>query len=340
MNFKVGISNDLRGVGSEFSWGNVSIETLAPLNWEFLSPVENNFCAEDLSGYNAVAFAQPGIDEESFSESIISPTIMARFGVGYDNIDLDACTRAGVALTITPDGSQKPVATAALTLLLATMHRIVAKDAQARIGDWKGRINGLGQGLNGKKIGTIGLGNIASEFFRLLSPFDVSKFAYDPYKSSEDAANIGVKLISLFELMQNCDAIVILAALSRENRHLIGKREIEMMKVNAVLINISRGPLIDESALIYALENQKIAGAGLDVFETEPADPQNLLFKLSNVITTPHNLAWTDELALGMGKSAFTAIKEIRMGRIPKYVVNQEVLTTEKFKKKISEILL
>ena len=339
MDFTVGLTRDLSDGAGGFSWGNVSIETLSPLSWKFMANAEPFLTPTDFEGLSAVAFAGVGINAESFGTPSNSPLLISRFGVGYDNVDLAACTQAGVALTITPDGSKKPVATAALTLMLATMFRLVAKDHQARAFDWGNRIQGLGSGLNGKTIGTIGLGNVASEFFRLISPFETRRLACDPWKKSEEAAAIGVELVDLETLVAQSDVIVVTAALTPETRHLIGKAQFARMKKSAILINISRGPIVDEEALVNALKQGDIAGAGLDVFEVEPIAENNPLMQMSNVIVTPHNLAWTDELALGMGKSAFGSIVSMSRGEIPQYVVNREVLDTSQFKEKLARVL-
>jgi phosphoglycerate dehydrogenase-like enzyme len=340
MDFKVGLTRDLSNGAGGFSWGEVSIETLAPLPWEFMENAEPFLQPDDFKDFSAVAFAGVGVSADSFDSPAKSPLVISRFGVGYDNVDLAACTRAGVALTITPDGSKKPVATAALTLMLATMFRLVAKDHQARTFDWAHRIHGLGSGVNGKTIGTIGLGNVASEFFRLITPFETRRLACDPWKKSEEAAAIGVELVDLEVLLAQSDVIVVTAALTPETRHLIGKAQFALMKTSAIIINISRGPLIDEDSLVDALQSGEIAGAGLDVFEVEPIDENNPLMQMSNVIVTPHNLAWTDELALGMGKSAFGSIVSISRGEIPQFVVNREVLETPQFKEKFAKVLL
>lgn len=335
MSFRVGLSSDLAGEKSQFSWGEISIETLSPLEWEFLPQAEKNFRPENFAGVQAVAFAGPGVDADSFAAPKESPLILARFGVGYDNIDLNSCTRAGTVLTITPDGSQKPVATAALTLLLSTMHNLVAKDQLARRHGWSERLQGLGRGLNGKTIATIGLGNIATEFFRLLTPFDVKRISFDPWKTQAEADLHNVTLVDLDELFSQADAVVVMAILTPETEHLVSAQRFNQMKESAVLINVSRGPIVDEQALIDALTSHTIAAAGLDVFETEPPALDNPLFALPNVTLAPHNIAWTDELALGMGKSAFSSIKSISKGEIPRYVVNKDVLETEQFKAKI-----
>lgn len=339
MSLRVGLSKDLDNGQGGFTWGNIGIETLDPLKWKFLEPLQKNFTPESVTNFDAVAFAAPGVDTNSFGSPKESPLIIARFGVGYDNIDLDACTRAGVALTITPDGSRKPVATAALTLMLATIHRLNAKNLLARKGQWAHRIQGLGMGINGKTVGTIGFGNIATEFFRLLAPFETMKLAFDPWKKQSDADGLGVSLVELSELLSESDIVVILAALTPESHHLLSHKEFAMMKKSAYLINISRGPIVDEAALLNALSEQRIAGAGLDVFEEEPLRDDNPLLTLPNVVATPHNLGWTDELALGMGKSAFTSIKAISQGEVPKYVVNKDVLDTAEFKAKMAKII-
>ena len=302
-----------------------------------MSNTEPFLAPQDFLGYDGVAFAGVGINADSFGAPEDSPLVISRFGVGYDNVDLAACTRAGVALTITPDGSKKPVATAALTLMLGTMFRLVAKDNQARGFDWANRIQGLGTGVNGKTVGTIGLGNVASEFFRLLAPFETRRLAFDPWKKVEEAAAINVELVDLQFLLKECDVVVVTAALTPETRHMLSTSEFATMKSSAILINISRGPIVDEAALVAALQNGTIAGAGLDVFEVEPISHENPLMKMGNVIVTPHNLAWTDELALGMGKSAFGSIKSISRGEIPQFVVNRDVLDTPQFTSKLSK---
>lgn len=340
MSFNVGLSADLSDGHGGFSWGDIAIETLGTLPWSFLEDPGKNFTPDSVAGYDAVAFAGPGVIPASFGRPENSPIILARFGVGYDTIDLSECTRAGVALTITPDGSKKPVATAALLLVLSTMHRLRAKEGLAQTNTWNERLsNGLGQGLNGKTVGTIGLGNIGTEFFRLIEPFDCERLAFDPWKIQADADPSNVTLVKLDELLRRCDVVVVLATLTPETHHLINEKNLELMKSSAVLINISRGPIIDESALIKALVSGTIRGAGLDVFETEPPTADNPLLAMENVIVTPHNIAWTDELALGMGRSAFGSIRSISKGKLPEFIVNREVLDTPQFKNKLNRLM-
>jgi phosphoglycerate dehydrogenase-like enzyme len=215
------------------------------------------------------------------------------------------------------------------------MHNLIAKDQLARQHGWSERINGLGRGINGKTIATIGLGNVATEFFRLLSPFDAKRISFDPWKTQAEADLHQVQLVELDELFKTADAIIVMAILTPETKHLVNAHRLNQMKESAVLINVSRGPIVEETALIDALVSKRIAAAGLDVFETEPPATDNPLFSMPNVTLAPHNIAWTDELAFGMGKSAFSSIKCISRGEIPPFVVNKEVLETPQFQAKI-----
>jgi phosphoglycerate dehydrogenase-like enzyme len=337
--FTVGLSSDLSDGRGGFSWGDVAIETLSPLPWRFMDDCGKNFTPESVKSFDAVAFAGPGVRPGSFGDPASSPLIIARFGVGYDNIDLAECTRAGVALTITPDGSRRPVAGAALALILATMHRIHAKSSLLTRHAWNERLSiGLGDGLCGKTVGIIGLGNIATEFLRLIEPFGCQRLAYDPWKKESDVAALDVTLVSLDQLLQEADVVLVMATLTKESHHLINAERLSRMKRSSYLVNMSRGPIIDEEALIDALKQNVIAGAGLDVFEVEPPSESNPLFSMEKVVATPHNIAWTDQLAIGMGRSAFGSIKKISQGEIPDFIVNKDVIQTTQFREKLARV--
>ncbi len=340
MSFRIGLTPDLSDGKGGFAWGEIPIEILPSDSWNFLPQVGPNFSPKDVNEYEAICFAAPGVIPGSFPEPENSPLILARLGVGYDNIDLAELNRAGVALTITPDGSKQPVATAALTLILSTMHKINAKNKLLVSGNWKERLSaGLGSSLNGKTVGVIGYGNIASELFRLIQPFNCKHLAYDPWKTPEDGKSQNVHLVSLSELLINSDVVVVMAILTPETKHLIDLAKLTLMKPNSFLINISRGPIVKESDLVIALQEKIIAGAGLDVFEVEPLSVESELVGMDNVVATPHNLAWTDLLGYGMSKSAFESIMKISRGEIPHFVVNKEVLETPKFKDKMTKVL-
>ena len=252
--------------------------------------------------------------------------IVANFGVGYDNVDVDACTRRGIAVTITPDGVRRPMAASTMLLVLALAHRLLRKDQIARSGQWSESWNNLGMGLIGRTLGLVGAGNIGREVFRLAKPFEMRQIAFDPHVATEVAAAEGFELVDLETLLTSSDFVCILCPLNDETRHLINAERIAMMRPTAYLVSMARGPIVDEAALIAALRERRIAGAALDVFEHEPVDPANPLFELDNVITTPHSLCHTDECFRLMGKSACESVITIKEGHTPSYLVNPAAL--------------
>ena len=262
--------------------------------------------------------------------------VVARIGVGYDSVDVDACTRAGAALTITPDGVRRSVASAAMAFLLALAHRLPLKDRLTREGRWAEKAGYMGIGLRGRTLGVVGLGNIGREVCRLCAPFEMNLLAADPVADVETAAGVGARLVTLPELLAEADFVLVCCALTPETRHLIGPEELDRMKPAAHLINVARGPIVDQAALTAALREGAIAGAALDVFEEEPVDPADPILRLDNVIVAPHALSWTDESFRMMGESAFAGILAVSEGRPPGHVVNGEVLETESFRARLA----
>ena len=252
--------------------------------------------------------------------------IVARMGVGYDSVDVKACTENGVILTNTPDGVRRPVATSILTLMLALSHKLLAKDAITRTGRWGETTNYMGVGLTGKTIGSIGVGNIGGEFFRLLAPLDMVHLAFDPYAKAEDAAKLRVRLTDKDTVFRESDFVCVNTPLTPETRGFIGAREFSLMKPTAYFINTARGPIVDEKAFYAALSERRIAGAAIDVFEQEPVVPDNPILTLDNVIVTPHSICWTDEFFRNNAESAFRSVVAVATGKTPTFVVNRDVL--------------
>jgi D-3-phosphoglycerate dehydrogenase len=251
---------------------------------------------------------------------------VARFGVGYDNVDVLACTANNVMLTITPDGVRRPVASSVLAFLLALAHRLPTKDRLTREGRWSERLDYMGHGLIGKTLGVIGLGNIGREVFRLAAPLDMRHVGHDPLVTPAQAAASGIQWLPLDELLATADYVVICCALTKETEHLLNAARLEQMKPTAFLINVARGPIVDQAALTHVLQQRKIAGAALDVFEQEPIDPRDPLIMLDNVILAPHAICWTDECFLNNGRSAIRSVLDYASGRAPQFVVNRDVL--------------
>jgi phosphoglycerate dehydrogenase-like enzyme len=252
--------------------------------------------------------------------------LIARFGVGYDSIDVPACTRNNVLLTITPDGVKRPVAVSAMALLLALSHKLLIKDRLTREGRWNDKLNHMGVGLTGRTLGLIGLGNIGREVFRLVAPLEMKHVAFDPYTSVDVAQGLGAELLSLDDLLRQADFVVVTCALTPETHHLLNAERLALLKSSSFLINVARGPIIDQAALTKVLLERRIAGAGLDVFEKEPIDADDPLLALDNVIVSPHGICWTDEIFRGNGRSACRSILDVAAGRVPAYVVNRDVI--------------
>jgi D-3-phosphoglycerate dehydrogenase len=200
------------------------------------------------------------------------------------------------------------------------------KDSLTRAGHWGERVNYMGTGLSGRVLGSIGVGNIGAELFRLAAPFGMKHLACDPYVTQESVAPLGVKLVDLDTLFREADFLCVNCPLNEQTRELVGARQLALMKPNACFINTARGPIVDERALHEALCANRIAGAGIDVFEQEPVSPDNPLLKLPNIVVTPHHICLTDECINTIAASVFSACRDLAAGRVPKNVVNQEVL--------------
>ena len=254
--------------------------------------------------------------------------LLARLGVGYDTVDVDACTEAGVLLTIAPDGIRRPMASSAMAFVLALAHRMLQKDRDVRQGGWD-RFGNAGVGLTWRTLGLLGVGNVGSDVVALSEPFGMRRIAYDPYL---EAGPHGVELVSLETLFAEADFVVVLCPLTDETRRLVNAERLALMKPTAFLVNVARGPIVDQAALTEALREGRIAGAALDVFEREPVDPGDPLLSLENVILAPHAIGMTDEVSRGSGRSACRSVIAVAQGRVPEYVVNREALDHPRLK--------
>jgi D-3-phosphoglycerate dehydrogenase len=300
-------------------------------------PAGKRIQAEDMSGFDALILLATRFERESFpSDERLS--IVARFGVGYDTVDVQACSDHSVALVITPDGVRRPVAVAIMTFILALTGKMMAKDRLTREGPtgWSQKNAFMGVGLAGKTLGSLGVGNIGSEMFRLARPFDMRFVSNDPYVEPQVPESLGVRLVGLDELFEESDILAINCPLSEETEGLVDAGLLARMKPTAYFINTARGPIVDQDALIEVLSEGRIAGAGLDVFAEEPLAAENPLAKLDNVILAPHALCWTDQCFGGIGASDVKAVLEVMQGREPIGIVNQEILEDAAWQKKLA----
>jgi len=326
--FRIGITRDtLREDGSSiFDRRALEIFSDPRFEWEFLPESVKELTAAHAAAYDALCVLNPKLTAATLAGAERRLQIVARMGVGYDSIDVPACTAAGVFLTNTPDGVRRPVATSILLLILALTHKLATKDAITRAGRWADTINHMGVGLTGKIVGSIGVGNIGSELFRLLAPLDLVHLAFDPYANAEEAGARRVILTDKDTVFHESDIVCVNCPLTPETRQSIGAREFALMKPTAYFINTARGPIVDEKALYAALSERRIAGAALDVFEQEPIGADHPLVSLDNVILTPHSICWTDEFFRNNAESAFRSVVAVATGHAPTFVVNREVL--------------
>jgi phosphoglycerate dehydrogenase-like enzyme len=252
---------------------------------------------------------------------------IVRFGVGYDMVDVAACTRADVLLCITSGAVNHSVAEATITWMLALSHRVFVKDRLTREGRWTERALHTGTELRDRTLGVVGIGGIGGRLVEMLRGFGMKPpLAFDPYTPAQRAAELGVTLVSLERLMKESDFVSINCPLNDQTRNLIGRDHLALMKPGAFLINTARGGIVNEEALIETLRDRRIAGAAMDVFASEPVKSGHPLAQLDNVILAPHCIAWTDELFRDIGQMACRITAAISRGEVPPGVVNRDVL--------------
>jgi D-3-phosphoglycerate dehydrogenase len=337
--FRVAISGDFRGPDGAPTFPDFDLGPLqrAPgVETAFLES-RNPVTGDQLEAFDALILLAHRFDAGSVPRSG-RLAVVARFGVGYDSVDVDACTRAGIALVITPDGVRRPVAVSILTLMLALTGKLMVKDRLTRqaADGFARRAAHMGAGLVGRTFASLGIGNIGAETFRLLKPFDMRLIAHDPFADSALAAGLGVELVGIEEAFRQADVLSVSCPLTLETRHLVNAERIALMKPTAYLINTARGPIVDQTALTAALQAGRIAGAGLDVLEQEPPAADDPILALDNVILTPHALCWTDQCFAGIGAADVRAVLDVRQGRKPRGVVNREVLETPRWRARLA----
>jgi D-3-phosphoglycerate dehydrogenase len=245
-----------------------------------------------------------------------------------DNVDVKAATERKILVCYVPDANVVSVAEHVMSLLLALSKQLKLLDEEVRGGNFAVRYRYLSTELWGKTLGVIGLGKIGREVAqKARNGFGMKVLAYDPYVSSEETKGLGVEPFdSLTDMLSQSDAVTLHVPLTEQTRGLMGVREFRSMKPSAWFINASRGGLVEEAALVDALDSDVIAGAGLDVFEAEPLDPESPLTRLSNVILTPHVAGLTIESSIRMAVGAAEAVLDVFEGRTPAHVFNRNEL--------------
>lgn len=327
MSYRVAVTADLNTPDGRSVFGDIGLDRLsaAGIDYDVFTEFTPRLSAAHLRGFNAVLLMGSSTVDEQTLQGLDGFRQVARFGAGYDSVDVDACTAAGVAVTNTPDAVRTPMAHASLALLLACAHNLPMKDRLVRAGRWQDRVEWQGNGLQGATIGIIGFGGIGQETARLLSVFGTDVIAYNRSDKSREAASLGVRMLALNDVLEQSDYVLLTVAANAGTRHLIGRGELRLMKNTAHLVNVARGSVVDEAALIEALTSGEIAGAGLDVFDPEPVRADNPLATMDNVVLAPHSLCWTDPFAEAVATSAITDLISVSRGDRPAHLVNPDV---------------
>ena len=254
--------------------------------------------------------------------------LVARHGVGYDNVDVAALTARGIPLVLVGDANALTVAEHTLYLMLAVAKRGIVRDRAVREGSWHGGAGGLGFDLFGRTVLVVGLGRVGALVARLCSAFGMTVLAHDPVVAEMAFADAGAERVAtLHEGLRAADVVTLHVPLNDETRHLIAADELAAMPARAILVNASRGGVVDEAALVEALAAGAIAGAGLDVFAAEPTPPDNPLLARDDVVLSPHFAGFTEECWERMSLRCAQNVLDAFAGRLdPAVVVNPKVM--------------
>jgi D-3-phosphoglycerate dehydrogenase len=250
--------------------------------------------------------------------------VISRYGVGYDNVDVETATSKGIWVARVPDYCLEDVSDQALALLMGCVRKVAFKDRRIREGAWNLHKVQPSYRIAGKTLGLVGYGAIARTLQRKVAGFGLSRIlVFDPYVEPKMISDNGAEPVTLRKLLKEADYVSVHAPLNEETRGLIGSRELAHMKMTAILVNTSRGPLLDEEAVAEALAAGKIAAAGLDVFETEPLSPDSPLLKLDNAVLSDHAGWYSEESLAELKTKAARNVLAVLKGERPIYPVNQ-----------------
>ena len=324
MAFRIASTRDLlKGDGTP-AFNEAAFDELkrnADIQWEWLPEDLAEITPDIAARYDGLHVNAPLVTAETVARDDCRVKIIARNGVGFDNCDVVACAAKNITVTNTPKAIQRPVAVAALTLVFALSGRLMDKDRLVRTGRWNDRTDFMGTGLTGRTLGLIGAGGIGQELIPLALPFFRQIFVSDPYVETGKLAALGAVKTSFEQLLAESDFVVTACPLNDETHHLMNARAFAQMKPSASFINVARGPVHDEAALIRALQSNQIASAALDVTETEPLSVTSPLARMDNVILTPHALCWTDECFEEIARTALRSIVDVSLGKPPDHIV-------------------
>jgi phosphoglycerate dehydrogenase-like enzyme len=292
--------------------------------------------ADELCDVDGLVVLRPWVKREAIAAAADTLVVIGRSGAGYDKIDVAACTEHDVALFNCPRALDHPTASSALMFMLALSKRLPAQQCATRSGRWDLQAEVMGSEIRGRTLGIIGLGNSGRELARLVAPFQMRLLAHSPHADPQQAAELRVQLVPLDELLAASDFVSLHCRLTADNHRFLGRRELALMKPTAFFINIARGELVDELALVDVLRGRRVAGAALDVFEREPLAMGDPLLELDNVILTPHWSASTTDAFAATSRAMAEGMLRVARGDVPENVVNREVLARPQFLAKLA----
>ena len=324
MVFHVGTTRDLITASGEPCFTPAAFDELKvnpEIEWEWIPEDVTEITPDIAARYDAIHVNLPRVTAETVARDDCRVKIFARNGVGYDTVDLDACAAKGITVTNTPLAIRRPVAVAAMTLIFALTGKLTTKDRLVRAGRWNERVDHMGLGLTGRTLGLIGAGGIGQELIPLARPFFREILVADPHVDGAVYAGLGARRAPFEDVLTVSDIVTVCCLLNEETRHLMNAAAFARMKPGAIFINVARGPIHDEAALVDALRSGHISAAGLDVTEEEPISPGSPLIGMDNTLITAHSLCWTDECFEDIARTALRSIVDVSLGRRPQHVV-------------------
>ncbi|WP_047153875.1 C-terminal binding protein [Aneurinibacillus tyrosinisolvens] len=321
---------------SDYDFGNIDLETEVIKRQLGDGAEVIGLNAENEAEFLAQAKDADAIITQYFNvngtmiEQLETCKIIARYGTGVDIVDVKTATKQGILVTNVPDYCHHEVADHAVTLLLSLVRKIKMYDQAVRASEWRWQSGQFIHRIQQKKLGLVGFGLIAKAIAARVKGFGMETMAYTPHLTQEAAAQYGVQAVSFEQLLTTSDYIIVQAPLTDETWHMFSDREFAMMKQGVIFINTARGPIVDQSALIQALETGKVGGAGLDDIEEEPAklhdwQADSQLFAFDNVIITPHAAYYSEESIAESRRRAAEEVARVLAGFPPKHPVNQPV---------------
>jgi D-3-phosphoglycerate dehydrogenase / 2-oxoglutarate reductase len=260
---------------------------------------------------------------------------VGRYGIGLDNIDLGFATKSGIVVTNVPTYCVDEVSEHAMAMILSMARGVAFFDRAIKGGTYNLNAGTPLYRMNGKTLGIVGFGNIGRALYRKAKGFGLKVISYDPKTSSQSIEGFDVELVSFQDLLRNSDYVSIHAPLTSETRHLFNLEAFRLMKPSAFLVNTSRGDLIDPEALLEALNQKLLAGAGLDVFSPEPPDPRSALLQHPRLVATPHAAFNSEESLVDLRETTARQMADVLSGKLPAHVVNAEVLGQENLRPRL-----